>query len=388
MAGTLTGAAFLMAVSAIGPGFLTQTTQFTVTLGASLAFAILISIIIDIGAQLNTWRIIGVSRRHGHEVANAVVPGLGILVTVVIVFGSFVFNIGNISGCALGLEALFGLSQSTGAVMSAIVAILLFSRPKMLSGVDWFSKMLGAGMILMTGYIVLLTRPPIGQVIRKALYPDRIDVASIVTLVGGTIGGYIMFSGAHRLLDGGISGMENLGRISNASVRGILITGVMRVVVFLAVLGVVQTGVQLNRDAPVFDAFRAGGGQIGYILSGFVFWSAAITSVVGCSYTSMTFLPALRDETVRSRVIIAFIALSLGATLGLKWLGWKLTPLLILAGTVNGILMPVVLGVVLLASRRRDIVGEYAHPWWAMAIGCIAWIITVIMAYRTITNIL
>ena len=82
--GVLTGAAFLMAVSAIGPGFLTQTTQFTMKLGASLAFAILLLSLIDIGAQLNTWRVIGISRKRGHEVANAIVPGLGWLVLAAI----------------------------------------------------------------------------------------------------------------------------------------------------------------------------------------------------------------------------------------------------------------------------------------------------------------
>lgn len=387
-AGALTGAAFLMAVSAIGPGFLTQTTQFTVTLGASLAFAILVSLLIDIGAQLNTWRIIGVSRRRGHEIADAVIPGLGKVVTAVIVFGSFAFNIGNISGCALGMEALFDLNRSAGAALSAALAVLLFARPKMLRSVDWVSKLLGAAMILMTGYIVLLARPPLRQVIRQAVYPDRIDVTSIITLVGGTIGGYIMFSGAHRLLDGGIHGIDNLGRISRASVQGILITGLMRVVVFLAVLGVVQSGAQISRDAPVFDAFRAGAGGVGHVLSGLVFWSAAITSVVGCSYTSMTFIPALRAQTRRSRGTIVFILLSAGVTVGLNYLGWKPTPLLILAGTVNGILMPVALGVILLASRRRDIVGAYAHPWWAMAMGCAAWLITLAMAYHAIANIL
>ena len=49
----LLGAAFLMATSAIGPGFLTQTTVFTEKLGASFGFAILLSILLDIGAQLN-----------------------------------------------------------------------------------------------------------------------------------------------------------------------------------------------------------------------------------------------------------------------------------------------------------------------------------------------
>src|SRR5258707_13308628 len=91
--GILSGAAFLMAVSAIGPGFLTQTTQFTVQLGASLAFAILLSILIDIGAQLNTWRAICIARKRGNELADAVFPGLGLLVTLVIVIGSFIFNV-------------------------------------------------------------------------------------------------------------------------------------------------------------------------------------------------------------------------------------------------------------------------------------------------------
>ena len=44
---TLIGAAFLMATSAIGPGFLTQTAVFTESLGASFAFAILVSVIVQ-----------------------------------------------------------------------------------------------------------------------------------------------------------------------------------------------------------------------------------------------------------------------------------------------------------------------------------------------------
>ena len=55
------GAAFLMATSAIGPGFLTQTATFTNTLLASFGFVILLSILLDIGAQLNIWRIVVVS---------------------------------------------------------------------------------------------------------------------------------------------------------------------------------------------------------------------------------------------------------------------------------------------------------------------------------------
>lgn len=59
----LTGAAFLMATSAIGPGFLTQTTVFTQSLKASFGFVVLVSVLLDLGAQLNIWRIIALHEK-------------------------------------------------------------------------------------------------------------------------------------------------------------------------------------------------------------------------------------------------------------------------------------------------------------------------------------
>lgn len=48
----LLGAAFLMATSSIGPGFMLQTAAFTNELKADFAFAIVISVIFSIIAQL------------------------------------------------------------------------------------------------------------------------------------------------------------------------------------------------------------------------------------------------------------------------------------------------------------------------------------------------
>ncbi len=66
----LSGAMFLMATSAIGPGFITQTTQFTAQLGAAFAFAIVASVLIDVALQLNVWRVLGVSGLRAPELAN------------------------------------------------------------------------------------------------------------------------------------------------------------------------------------------------------------------------------------------------------------------------------------------------------------------------------
>ena len=108
----LLGAAFIMATSAIGPGFLTQTAVFTEKFGADFAFAIFASILIDIGAQLNVWRVITMSRMRGQDVANKVLPGLGHFIAILIVAGGLAFNIGNIAGCGMALNVLFGITMS------------------------------------------------------------------------------------------------------------------------------------------------------------------------------------------------------------------------------------------------------------------------------------
>jgi Mn2+/Fe2+ NRAMP family transporter len=320
-------------------------------------------------------------------VVNAVFPGFGWVVSAVIVLGSLAFNVGNLSGCALGLEALLKVPQPAGTIVSALLAVALFIQPRILTGIDWVSKVLGAGMIGMTLYVVLRTGPPIGQAAFRAVWPEQMDVAVTVTLVGGTIGGYIMFSGAHRLLDGGVAGPEHTQTISWASIKGILITGLMRVVLFLSILGVVWSGAALGQETPVFDAFRAAAGGTGLILSGLVFWSAAITSVIGCSYTSITFLPQRIREGAPRGLIVGFILLSLALTLLLRLAGWQPTPLLIAAGTINGIFLPVLLGTVLIAAYRPQVVGHYHHPWWAGAAGILAWVATLVLAYQTVRNL-
>jgi len=385
-AGILSGAAFLMAVSAIGPGFLTQTTQFTAQLGASLACAILLSTVIDIGAQLNTWRVIGVSGKRGNEVADAVLPGLGAVLTLVIVAGSFLFNIGNLNGCALGLEALFGLNQSWGAVLSTLAVGLLFLSPSLLTGIDWMAKGLGVMMIALTLFIVVKTRPPLLDAIVQSVAPEKFDQQAVLTLIGGTIGGYIMFSGAHRLIDGGVTGPANASRIARASVQGIIIAGLMRAVLFLAVLGVVAGGATIGKDTPVFDAFSHGAGSAGYVVSGLVFWAAAITSVVGCSYTSVSFLPWSDTATRRAILVGAFTAAGLVVTLILQAVGVSATPVLIGAGKINGLMTPVVLGVILLAAHRRSVMGDFRQPLWATVFGCAALATTLYMAFRTIAG--
>jgi Mn2+/Fe2+ NRAMP family transporter len=207
---------FLMATSAIGPGFITQTTLFTAQLGAAFAFAILISILVDIALQLNVWRVIGVSGLRAPELGNRVLPGAGHVLTFCVVVGGFVFNVGNVAGCGLGLDALAGLDPRWGGALSALLAIGVFVSRRAGIAMDRIVIALGFVMIAMTAYVAFVSRPPVGLALRNAVLPDAIDVLAITTLVGGTVGGYITYAGAHRLLDAGVQGREAVAAISRA----------------------------------------------------------------------------------------------------------------------------------------------------------------------------
>ncbi|MEO6880553.1 MAG: NRAMP family divalent metal transporter [Mycobacteriaceae bacterium] len=380
------GAMFLMATSAIGPGFITQTTTFTAKLGAAFAFAILASILVDVAVQLNVWRVVGVSGRRVGELGNSVLPGLGWALAALVVLGGVVFNIGNIGGTGLGTEAMFGLDAKVGGAVSALVAIGIFLSKRAGVALDRIVIVLGGLMIVLMGYVAIVSDPPVLSALRNTVAPETVDLVVITTLIGGTVGGYITYAGAHRLLDSGLTGPAHAADIARSSVIGILVTAVMRVLLFLAVLGVVAGGVTLAKDNPSASAFEAAAGQVGLRVFGVIIWAASLTSVIGAAYTSVSFLTK-RDTSakIRNLLTVGFIAVC-----AIIFLSISETPvkLLIFAGAFNGLILPIGFTLVLwVAWRRRDLLGGYRYPAWLLGVGVLAWLITLYLGYSSITSL-
>ncbi|MDE3152961.1 MAG: divalent metal cation transporter [Gemmatimonadota bacterium] len=357
----IVGAAFLMATSAIGPGFLTQTAVFTAELGASFGFAILVSVVVDLVAQLNVWRVLTASGRRAQDLGNAVFPGLGWLLTVLVAAGGLAFNIGNIAGTGLGLNAMLDVPVRTGAAISAVVSIAIFLVPDAGRAMDRFAQVMGFVMIALTLYVAVTAHPPLAGAIAGTVAPGEWSTLTIVTLVGGTVGGYITFAGAHRLVDAGVTGLGAEREASRSAGLAIGVASLMRVLLFLAVLGVVSRGLMLDPANPPASVFRLAVGQVGYRVFGVVMWAAAITSVVGAAYTSVSFLRSLVPWADRywTRLVIAFIGVSAVAFLVVG----RPVKTLIAVGAVNALVLPVGLAVVLLGAHRRSLMPDgYRHP--------------------------
>ncbi|OWJ77385.1 NRAMP family divalent metal transporter [Haematobacter missouriensis] len=389
--GGFMAAIFLMATSAIGPGFITQTATFTAKLGAAFAFAILASIVIDFVVQLNIWRITALTRKNASDTANAAIPGAGYLLAILVIIGGLAFNIGNIAGAGLGMNAMFGLDPKIGGAISAALAIGIFLSRRAGSLLDRALIGLGLLMIAMTLAVAFASSPPVGEAVRQMILPSVIDFPTITTIVGGTVGGYITYSGAHRLLDKGLVGEENLAAVTRASLTGIAVTGVMRFVLFLAILGVVASGVTLDLSSmaanPAAQAFAAVLGDWGMRIFGMIFWAAAITSIIGAAYTSVSFLVVFRhmDERARNIATVIFIALSLAVYLSL---GAAPAAILIFVGGFNGLILPIGLTIfTYVGFARADLMGGHVYNRVLLTLSAVVCALTWYMGFMSIGTI-
>ncbi|MFI7885488.1 NRAMP family divalent metal transporter [Pseudomonas juntendi] len=386
---SLIAAIFMMATSAIGPGFITQTATFTAKMGAAFAFGILASILIDFVVQLNVWRIVSLTRMRAADLANKTIPGSGYLLAVLVIFGRLVFNVGNIAGAGLGLNAFMGVDAKWGGALSALLAIGIFLSHRAGLAVDRLIVVLGLVMVALTLFVAFASNPPLGQALYQTVLPDQINFATITTIVGGTVGGYITYAGAHRLLDRGTTGVDNLQAVTQAALSGILVTGVMRYILFLAILGVVASGVVIDTSGqganPAAQAFQAAAGQIGLRVFGLILWAAGITSVIGAAYTSISFITVFAPsitEKGRNRATIVFISLSL---LIFVLMGTAPAALLLFAGGFNGLILPIGLSIFIYVGwRRSDLMDGYHYPRWLLVLGALTCLLTWYMAIKSV----
>lgn len=383
---------FLMATSAMGPGFLTQTATFTVKMGAAFGFGILLSIIIDYVVQQNIWRVVTLTQKRAPDIANIALPGSGYILAVLVIFGGFFFNIGNIAGAALGLNALFGLDTKWGGVISGAMAIMIFASRKASLVVDKSMIILGILKIAIIVVVAFIVAPPMADAFHQTILPSHVDFASITTIVGGTVGGYICYAGAHRLLDKGAVGPEHIAEVSRAATKGIVVVGVMRYVLFLAILGVVVSGATIDLAShnanPAAQAFQYAAGEFGFKLFGLIFWAAGISSSIGAAYTSVSFFTAFKkdlDLKQRNFCTIIFIALAL---LLYVLIGATPASLLVFVGGLNGLVLPIGLTIfVYVAACRKDMLGGYNYPMWLTVLGVLTCLLTWYMGYVSFNTI-
>lgn len=381
--GVLIGSAFILATSSVGPAFLTQTAKFTSEFRENFGFSILLAVAFSWIAQLNFSRIIGVSNLRGQDIANKVKPGLGTVLGIVVAIGGLFFNIGNIAGVSLGLTALTGLNIKVTAAVAGIIGILLFSSKQIGKVMDYSATIMGSIIIILLMLITFKSKPPIGLALSGMVAPKTVPIFATLTLIGGTVGGFIPFSGAHRLIDANVTGVENLGEINKSVNLGMIASAMVRILMFIATLSVLVQGYELDMSNPAASPFEIVFGNVGIKLFGIVFACASLTSVIGNSFTSISFLKNFDIvKENENKFIVLFILIS---TICCIIIGQPAL-LLVLVGTVNAFILPFSLTIMFIAAKKKDIVGDYEHSKILTVLGYIVIAVTTVFALITVFN--
>ena len=371
-----------MATSAIGPGFLTQTTVFTEKLLYNFGLVIILSILIDIVAQMTIWRVLTFSNLKAQQLGNMLFPKLGTGLALAVAFGGLVFNIGNSAGTGMGINAMFDIPNSYGTLISALIVIYLFYAEDSLKKLDFFIKILAIVMLFLIVFMLFNLNLDFKKLLINSFFPEKFDLKATITLVGGTVGGYITFAGAQRLMDAGIVGPENTKMVSQSATFGVAFTGILRYLLFVGTLSIVLTGISLDQNNPTASVFESVFGQYGKKMFGLMIWSASITSVIGATYTSISFLKDLHPtfELNKKNWAIVFVLTSVIINL---YFG-KPVNLLLFAGYINGFILPLGLVIVLISLSRNTIFKEYKHPLW---LTISAWFVVFLLIYFVVKSL-
>ena len=107
-------------------------------------------------------------------------------------------------------------------------------------------------------------------------------------------------------------------------------------------------------------------------------WAAAISSVVGAAYTSVSFFDAfskrLAEPRPRAWATVGFIVVSTAIFL---LIGTAPSALLVFAGGFNGLILPIGFTILLYAAwRRRDLLNGYKYPTWLLVLGGLVTVLT------------
>ena len=108
--------------------------------------------------------------------------------------------------------------------------------------------------------------------------------------------------------------------------------------------------------------------------------------MIGAAYTSASFLKTFHPvlEKYNNLVIVTFIVFS---TIVYAFIGQPVM-LLIIAGSLNGLILPLTLGTILVGANRKDIVGvDYKHPVWLTVVGVIAALVTLYLGIQSLSGI-
>ncbi|MBR9834071.1 MAG: divalent metal cation transporter [Alphaproteobacteria bacterium] len=390
------GPGALVTAAFIGPGTITACTLAGVGFGYALLWALVFAtfatvILQEMSARLGvvTQKGLGETLAHLFEQSIWKWP-LFILVAVALYLGNAAYEAGNLSGAALGIEAVFGEGRRvfiTGVVtISALASILLLSGSYKLIERMLIVLVLAMALAFVTTFFLVM--PDLKGILRGLFIPyiPSGSLMTVIALIGTTVVPYNLFlhaSAARRKWstpdDLGAARQDNMVSIGLGGLVAIFVVSTAAGSMFAAGLQVTSAGDMARQLEPLF-------GKYAVFLLGTGIFAAGLTSAITAPLATAFAMTELLDlkggqKSTAFRTVALSVVL-IGA--GLSLTGIKPIKIILAAQFANGLLLPIIAGVLLFVMNQRAMLGQYANGWKANILGIGVLLIVLGLGVRSI----
>ena len=396
-----TGPGTLVAAAFIGPGTVTLCTLAGVNYGFHLLWAMVLSILATVVLQEMAARL-GIISQKGlsevikseikHPIANKLIM---LLILSAIVVGNASYEAGNISGGILGLETIVGeirveLGLYSINILSLVVGVIAFTL-LYIGNYKFLERVLVSLVLLMSVSFLItafLTKPDIMSIFKGALVPSVPEgsLLTIIGLIGTTVVPYNLFLHA-SLVKEKWSDQKDLKAVRKDTIISIVLGGLVSMAIIISAssigLGEISNASDLAKSlAPLYGDFASYFLGIGLFAAGI---TSAITAPLAAAYVArgcFGWKSGLKSKQFRAVWIFILLLGVVFSSLGIK-------PIEIIkfAQVANGILLPVIAGVLLWVVNKKAVLGKYVNSKFQNSLGIIILIATVFLGLRGLDKV-
>lgn len=393
--GTLVAAAF------IGPGTVTLCTLAGVNFGFNLLWAMVLSIVATIvlqemAARLGIISQKGLSEIIRSEIKNPIINKLMILLILsAIVIGNASYEAGNISGGILGLETILGeIKVSLGSfdlnILTLLIGVIAFVL-LYIGNYKFLERALITLVVLMSVSFVItaiITKPDFIEIIEGAFVPSSPEgsLFMIIGLIGTTVVPYNLFLHA-SLVKEKWNKKEDLKAVRKDTVISIILGGLVSMAIMISAASIIDGEINNAADlakslAPLYGDFAKYFLAIGLFAAGI---TSAITAPLAAAYVVKgCFGWKAGLKSAKFRLIWGTILL-LGVVF--SSLGFKPIEIIKFAQVANGILLPVIAGVLLWVVNKKAVLGNYTNSTLQNILGFVIVIATIFLGLRGLDKV-
>lgn len=394
--GTLVAAAF------IGPGTVTLCTLAGVQFGFHLLWAMVLSIVATIVLQEMAARLGIISQKGLSEVITQQIQHsllkkvIIFLILSAIVIGNASYEAGNISGGILGLETAFGswkfiVSESAinmySLIIGLIAMILLY-----VGNYKFLERVLVALVLVMSlSFLItaILTKPNILELLKGMIVPQmpKNSLLTIIGLIGTTVVPYNLFLHA-SLVKERWSKKEDLVLAKKDTTISIILGGLVSMAIIVSASSINSDTVKNAADlakslAPLYGNFATYFIALGLFAAGI---TSAITAPLAAAYVvkgCFGWKDGMKSNRFRA---VWMLILVLGVVF--SSLGFSPIEIIKFAQVANGILLPVIAGILLWIVNKKAVLGKYTNSKAQNILGVAIVLITIVLGIKGILKVI